>query len=147
MAVDWTKLQPKGVRSWIKSRVDGVACLHPETADFIFQIWEDLEHKNRLGNQTAIDVIQVVMRHARKQIKIELQQLDDQIARKKKNTTQGDKTPKLDALIDSRSAILEALEETNEAISAISRAFDKYYTASQYGKRNEDFRARMAGKI
>jgi oligoribonuclease NrnB/cAMP/cGMP phosphodiesterase (DHH superfamily) len=131
MAVDWTKLQPKGVRSWIKSRVDGVACLHPETADFIFQIWEDLEHKNRLGNQTAIDVIQVVMRHARKQIKIELQQLDDQIARKKKNTTQGDKTPKLDALID----------------SAISRAFDKYYTASQYGKRNEDFRARMAGKI
>lgn len=144
--VDWDKIQPKGIRSWLQSRVKGHASVHPETADFIFSIWEALEHRNRAGNQTAIDVIKTVMRHFRKQIKTELEQLDWHIEREKRNTPQGDKAPALDALMESRKEIAEALTETAEAIAAIDTAFSKYYKASRYGQRNEDFRARMAGK-
>ncbi len=147
MAVDWKKAQPVGIRSWLRDKITGVSMMPEEDADFIFGVWEALETKNRMGNKTAIDVIQVVMRHTRKRVRAELEILDEKIARRERNTPKGDKTPKLDAMRAQRVVILEAIEEVTEAIHAVTRAFDKYYDASQWGRDNEEMRARNCGRI
>jgi len=147
MAIDWKKIQPDGIRSWLHGKVHGTSMLSEEDADFIFGIWDSLEAKNRMGNKTAIDIIQVVMRHARKRVRQELEYIDGQIARKRRNASKGDKTPKMDKLVERRARVLEAIEEVTEAIAAVSRAFDKYYDASTFGKDGEMMRARNTGRI
>ncbi len=145
--VDWTKGQPEGIRSWLKSRIDGVANVHPETADWMFSIWEELPKRNRLGNQTAIDVMQIVMRHMRQQINTELEWLEKEIQKERRNTGKGDKAPRLDELVETAAAVRLALKETREALQAITAAFDAYYQVSKFGQKNENFRARMLGKL
>jgi len=147
MPVDWNKIQPDGIRSWLHDKVKGQSMLPEPDADFIFGIWEALETKNRLGNKTAIDIIQVVMRHTRKRVRAELEILDKEISRKERNTRKGDKTPKLDDMRARRVVILEAIEEVTEAIHAVTKAFDKYYDASEFGRKNEEMRARNCGVI